>query len=62
MKSNPLVLALSLCLVAAIGIICGMLTGFLSWIDGAKPATAALRGGAAFGGTVGLGVAVIAAL
>ncbi|MBB5918825.1 hypothetical protein BJY24_007737 [Nocardia transvalensis] len=62
MKSDPLVLTLSLCLVIAVGIICGMLAGFLSWIGGAKPANAALRGGAAFGGTVGLGVAVIAAL
>ncbi|MFG3620821.1 hypothetical protein [Nocardia sp. NPDC047654] len=62
MKGNPYVLVLSLSLVVAIGVICGMLAGFLSWIGGTTPANAVLRGGAAFGGTVGLGVAVIAAL
>lgn len=62
MKSNPVVLALSLSLVAAIGVICGLLAGFLSWIGGSTPAHAALRGGAAFGGALGLGIALIAAL
>ncbi|GAA1645466.1 hypothetical protein [Nocardia ninae] len=62
MKSNPVVLALSLSLITAIGVICGMLAGFLSWIGGTSPAHAVLRGGAAFGGAVGLGVGLLAAL
>ena len=62
MKANPYVLVLSLCLTVAIGIICGMLAGFLSWIGGTTPAHAVLRGGAAFGATVGLGIGLIAAL
>ncbi|WP_194818945.1 hypothetical protein [Nocardia sp. XZ_19_385] len=62
MKDNPTVLVLSLCLMVAVGIIVGQLAGFLSWAGGASVPHAVMRGGAACGGVLALGIAVIAAL
>jgi hypothetical protein len=63
MSSRSLAIAvLALALVLAVGIICALITGFLSWVGGASPANAALRGGAALGGVLAIGIALLAAL
>ncbi|SUB53488.1 hypothetical protein [Nocardia brasiliensis] len=54
------VAVLSLCLLVAVATIVGLLTVILSRIDAASPARAALCGGAAFGSTLIIGLAVIA--
>ncbi len=62
MSRSPTITMLALALVAAVGIICALITGFLSWVGGSNPANAALRGGAAFGGVATLGIGLLVAL
>jgi uncharacterized membrane protein YqiK len=59
-SSTPTLLALAL--ILAVGIICALIVGFLSWVGGANPANAVLRGGGALGGALALGIALVAAL
>ena len=54
--------ALLIVLAFMLGIIAGLITGILSKVAGAGLATAALRGGAAFGATVTLTVLVLNSL
>lgn len=61
-KHSSAVISLSLALITSVAIICGILTYLLSWIGGANPANAALRGGAALGGACAIGIALLAAL
>lgn len=56
------ILVLSLCLTFAVAVIVGLVTGILSRIDAASHARAALCGGAAFGTTLLVGIALIALL
>jgi hypothetical protein len=53
---------LALALVGTLGINCAIIAGFLSWQGGADPANAILKGGAAFGATLVIGIALLAAL
>jgi hypothetical protein len=54
--------ALALLLVGSVGLNCALLLGFMSWRGGATPPNAALRGAAAFGSVLGLGLALLLAL
>lgn len=62
MKTQPLVLGLAFALVFAVAIVSGLIAAILSAIGGTTPAHAALRGGAAFGAALAIGIAGIAAL
>ena len=53
---------LALALVGVIGINCALVAGFLSWQGGANPANAILKGGAAFGAALVIGIALLVAL
>ena len=44
-----------LAIIVLAAIVTGMCASFLSWVDGARPATAILRGAAATGATIALG-------
>ncbi|MBF6548840.1 hypothetical protein [Nocardia brasiliensis] len=47
---------LAIGLIVMVSVVCGLVTAFLSWRGGAKPPNAALRGFAAFGGALTIGV------
>jgi hypothetical protein len=38
---------------------CGAITAMLTWLSGARPATAAIAGGSTFGGTIVVGLATL---
>ncbi|MFI6168078.1 hypothetical protein ACIBCN_14950 [Nocardia sp. NPDC051052] len=59
---NGPVLVLSLCLVFTVALVVGLVTGILSRIDAATLAKAVMCGGAAFGTTLLIGIALIAVL
>ncbi len=59
---SPVVVSLALALVISVAIICGLFASFLSWRGGANPPNAFLVGGAALGGTLALGITLLAAL
>jgi hypothetical protein len=61
-NTSAVVAVLALALVGVLGINCGLVTGFLSWQGGANPANAILKGGTAFGATLVIGIALLAAL
>jgi hypothetical protein len=52
-------LLITLALSVVIALVLGLVTGFLSWLAGAHPAQAVLRGGATFGGVLVIGVAIL---
>lgn len=56
MKVDSNVFVLAVALIAAVALICGLVTGFLSWRGGATPPNAALRGFTAFGGALTIGI------
>jgi hypothetical protein len=62
MSKHSVVTLLSLALVVVVAVNCALLTGFLSWRGGANPPNAILKGGAAFGGTLVVGLALLSAL
>lgn len=62
MSYQSWVVVLALALVVAIGIICGLITGILSWAGGANMANSVLRGGASLGGVLVIGIALLTAL
>jgi len=51
--------AVAVALAATLSLIVGAVAGFLAWQAGAHPASAVLRAGLAFGGSLGLAVALI---
>jgi hypothetical protein len=53
---------LVLALAVAISVVVALVAAMLAKVAGAHPAAAALRGGAAFAGTLALGVAILTAL
>jgi hypothetical protein len=60
--ASPVIALLALLLVAAVGLIVAIVTGVLAKAGGANLAQAILSAGTAFGGTFGLGLAVLCAV
>jgi hypothetical protein len=54
--NNMVTRAVMLAIIVLAATVIGLCTGFLSWIGGANPPTAVLRGAAATGATIALGV------
>ena len=57
--NNGTVVVLTLALIFSIGVNSALLTAFFSWRGGTNPAMAGLRGGAALGGTLLIGIALL---
>jgi hypothetical protein len=62
MDHTMIVRVLAAGLAVSIGITVAVTAGLLSWLDGANPANAVMRGAAAFAGTVGLVILLMTSL